>query len=266
MKPHDLIGKMVLITGASSGLGAATAIEAARRGAHVALVGRNDRKLLEVHKTILSTGGRAHVYVSDITSADHVEALRSRVERDLGSPYFLINNAGAGRWAYLEDSSYEEVDQMIDAPLRASLYITRAFLPGMLRRNSGAVGNVSSIAAFLPWSSATTYTSARWALRGLHEALRADLKETNLSATLAATAAVQTEYFRKNRSPVPVTPSWIPMIQPERFAKEFLDALVRRQALLIMPRGMKILRMLHLLFPNFVDSAMRESAGQPRPK
>src|SRR5271170_4988686 len=123
MKQHELSEQLVLITGASSGMGAATAIEAARRGAHVALVGRGEEKLRQVQESISAFGGLAHAYMSDLTNADQVEALRGRVEKDLGSPYFLLNNAGTGRWAYLDDTSYDEIDQMIEAPLRSSLYI-----------------------------------------------------------------------------------------------------------------------------------------------
>jgi short-subunit dehydrogenase len=264
MKKHNIRDKLVLITGASSGIGAAIAIEAAKRGAIVALVGRDKEKLQDVQQTIAAADGRSYIYVTALANAESVESLRGRIEQDLGVPHFLINNAGSGRWAYLEDTSYAEIDQMIDAPLRASLYVTRAFLPGMLQRNSGAIGNVSSIAAFLPWSSATVYTAVRWAIRGLHEALRADLCGTNLSVTLAATAAVKTEYFNKNLSPVPVTPFWIPLLEPDQVAAAFIDALVNRRSILVIPKGIDLLRSLHYLLPSFVNTAMRTSAGQPR--
>ncbi len=203
MKTDDLHGKVVLTTGASSGIGAAIAREAAARGAISLLVGRNTEKLAEVEHSIRSQGGRSKAYVSNLTNAHEIELLRSRVAAEAGVPDILINNAGSGRWAYLEDSSYDEIDEIIAAPLHAALYVTRTFLPGMLDRGTGAIGNVTFIGAFLPWPGATGCTAVRWGMRGFHEALRADLRGTNLSATLVAASAVETEYWDKTERECP---------------------------------------------------------------
>ena len=203
----DLRDKVVLTTGASSGIGAAIAREAAARGAFSLLVGRNSQKLAEVEHSIRSQGGRSKAYTVDLTDAHAIELLRSRVTLDAGAPDIVINNAGTGRWAYLEDCSYDEIDDMLAAPLHAALYVTRAFLPAMLHRGTGAIGNVTFIGAFLPWSGATGCTAARWGMRGLHEALRADLRGTDLSATLLATSTVETEYWDKNRTRKPIPPA-----------------------------------------------------------
>ena len=90
-------------------------------------------------------GGRSKAYVCNLTNANEIEGLRFRVAAEAGVPDVLINNAGGGRWAYLEDCSYAEIDEMIAAPLHAALYVTRAFLPGMLRRGTGMIGNVTFI-------------------------------------------------------------------------------------------------------------------------
>jgi uncharacterized protein len=263
MKVLDLCHKVVLTTGASSGIGAATAREAAARGALSLLVGRDAAKLAEVERLIRSEGGLSKAYVCDVTNAEEVQQLQSRVATDAGVPDVLINNAGGGRWAYLKDCSYAEIDEMIQAPLRAALYVTRAFLPGMLHRGTGAIGNMTFIGAFLPWPGATGCTAARWGMRGLHEALRADLRGTNLSATLIAAAAVETEYWAKNRTKRPATPRWLPLLAPENVARASLDALIRRRSILILPAGMVLLRFLHSLIPGLIDDAMHRWTKNP---
>ena len=162
MKTTGLRDKVVLTTGATSGIGAAIAREAAARGAISLLVGRNAEKLAEVEHSIRCKGGRSKAYLCDLTNAKEIELLVSRVVAEAGVPDILINNAGSGRWAYLDDSSYAEIDEVIAAPLHAALYITRAFLPGMLHRGTGMIGNVTFIGAFLPWPGATGCTAVRW--------------------------------------------------------------------------------------------------------
>jgi short-subunit dehydrogenase len=264
MKMTSLRDKVVLTTGASSGIGAAIAREAAARGAISVLVGRNAAKLAEVEHSIRCEGGRSKAYVCNLTNANEIEGLRFRVAAEAGVPDVLINNAGGGRWAYLEDCSYAEIDEMIAAPLHAALYVTRAFLPGMLRRGTGMIGNVTFIGAFLPWPGATGCTAARWGMRGLHEAMRADLKGTNLTTTLVAASVVETEYWRKHQTRRPTTPSWIPVLKPEEVARASLNALTRHQSTLVLPTGMLLLRALHCLVPGMIDRLMQRSTAMSR--
>jgi uncharacterized protein len=252
----DLRDKVVLTTGASSGIGAAIAREAAARGAISLIVGRNAEGLAEVERSIRSEGGRSKAFVCNVTSAEEVQLLQSRVAVEAGIPDILVNNAGGGRWAYLKDCSYPEIDEMMAAPLHAALYVTRAFLPGMLRRGTGMIGNVTFIGAFLPWPGATGCTAARWGMRGFHEAMRADLRATNLSTTLIAAAAVETEYWTKNRTRRPLTPRWVPLLKPEEVARASLNALIGRKPVLVLPKVMLLLRVLHQLAPGLIDEAL----------
>jgi uncharacterized protein len=264
MKTDDLQNKVVLITGASSGIGAAIALEAAARGAISLIIGRDAKKLDKVDGLIRSKGGRSKAYVSNLTNGNEIELLRSRVTAEFGAPDILINNAGAGRWAYLDECSYDEINEMVAAPLHAALYVTRAFLPAMLHRGSGAIGNVTFIGAFLPWPGATGCTAVRWGMRGLHEALRIDLKGTNLSTTLVACSAVETEYWEKNQTRRPSTPAWIPVLKPEVVARASLNALLNSKSVLILPKGMRFLRVLHFFTPGLVNRVMQRSTGLTR--
>jgi short-subunit dehydrogenase len=265
MAIKDLHGRIVLITGASSGIGAAIAREAAARGALSLLVGRNAKKLAEVDQSIRAQGGRSQAYVvPSLTSGREKSLLQSRVSAEMGVPDVLINNAGTGRWAYLDHCSYEELDEIITAPLHAALYVTRAFLPEMLRRNVGAIVNMTFIGAFLPWPGATGCIAVRWGIRGFHEALRADLRGTNVSATLVAPSVVETEYWRKHRTRKPVTPAWLPLLTSDEVARASLDAAVSGKSVLILPKGMRLLRLLHHVFPRHVNRVMQQATGITR--
>lgn len=265
MKTKDLEGKVALITGASSGIGAAIAREAAARGAMSLLVGRDAGKLAEVEDLIRAEGGRSTSYVvANLTNASEIEIFRARVIAEVGAPDILVNNAGTGRWAYLDQCSYDEIDDIIAAPLHAALYVTRAFLPEMLNRGTGAIVTMTFIGAFLPWPGATGCIAVRWGMRGFHEAIKADLRGTNLSATLVAPSAVATEYWFKNRTRMPVTPAWIPLLNSEEVARAVLNAVLKRKSVLVLPKEMELLRILHKLVPGWVDRVMQQSTRLTR--
>jgi short-subunit dehydrogenase len=264
MPVANLRGKVVLTTGASSGIGAAIAKEAALRGAVSILVSRNAEKLENIESVIRARGGTAKSYSTDVTLAENCERLRASIEKSFGVPDIVINNAATGRWSYLDETSYAEIDKMIDAPLRAALYVTRAFLPALMARGAGAIGNVSSIACYLPWCGATAYTTQGWAMRGFNEALRADFKGTKLSATLLACATVDTVYFKKNQTRKPVTSKFIPVLKADDVAREYLDAIIGQKPFLVLPRGLELFRRVSFLFPKLVAGAMEKGAGKPR--
>ncbi len=157
----DLYNKLMLITGASSGIGAAAAKLAAQEGAHVILVARSADKLDRVADEIRHRGGRAAAYPAELTDPQVVSATAERIMTDVGTPDVLFNNAGAGRWLYAEETSMSKAVEMMAAPYFAAFFVTRAFLPAMLQRSSGLIINMTSLAAYLTWPGATAYTAAR---------------------------------------------------------------------------------------------------------
>ena len=171
----DLNGKIMLITGASSGIGAATARAAARAGAKVVLLARTKSKLENVADSIRKEGGTAHVYPVDLTVAEAVAEIAKRVTAEIGLPDIIFNNAGAGKWLYAQETEPADAVSMMASPYFAAFFVTRAFLPDMLKRKSGYIINMTSAASRLVWPGATAYIAARWAIHGFTEALRADL-------------------------------------------------------------------------------------------
>lgn len=187
--------KTVLITGASSGVGAAAARQFARKGYQVILVARNDTRLASIAEEI---GPAATWIACDASSGASVEALAQRVINEVGVPDIIIHSAGLGQWKRIEDTSPEEAHQMIGAPYLAAYNITQVFMNAMLDRDSGVVVHVNSPACFMPWPSSVGYTASRFALRGLHEALRQDLAGTGVKSCHVVFGRIDSEYFQNN--------------------------------------------------------------------
>ena len=244
--------KIMLITGASSGIGAATAKEAARQGAEVILVARTQSKLEAVAEEIRQAGGRAYVYPTDVSDIEAVRKLAKQVEAAHGTPNILFNNAGAGRWLFTDQTEMEEAAEMMAAPYLAAFYLTRAFLPEMLKRDSGYIINMSSIAGFMPWPGATAYAAARWAMRGFTESLRADLIGTKVRTMLTAFAKVESDFWANNAGSedhMPGAQAMIPALTPEQVAKAIVNGIRWNRRNVFAPFMMYVVLGLYYLFP-----------------
>ena len=161
-----MASRLVLVTGASSGIGAATAKLYAARGARVLLLARNEAKLDEVAAAIKHDGGAASPYAVDLANPSAIAETSARIKGEAGTPDILINNAGAGRWLSVPATSAEEALAMIEVPYLAAFNLTRAFLPEMIARRSGAIACITSPASYVAWPNASAYIAARHALLG----------------------------------------------------------------------------------------------------
>jgi NAD(P)-dependent dehydrogenase (short-subunit alcohol dehydrogenase family) len=142
-----IAGMTALVTGASSGIGAATAQALAGWGAHVLLLARDRERLAAVALAIRTQGGRADVYPVDLSDPNAVAAVAKAVLKDTGAPDILVNNAGAGRWLSVLETSPDELQQMMALPSFAAFNLAREPLPAMKQRRSGRIVNVTSVAS-----------------------------------------------------------------------------------------------------------------------
>jgi len=253
--------KIAIVTGASSGIGAATAAAFAAKGAHVILMARGAENLEARAAEIKRSGGTASHYAGDLSDSGVVSELAAKVRRDVGMPDILVNNAGSGRWAPLVETSPDELVRMIEVPYLAAAYATRAFLPDMIARGSGQIACVTSPASYLAWRDACGYIAARHALRGFAEALRADLKGTGLHVTLVVLGAVETTYWANNpgsRTSVPKTiPGLLPQLSAEQAATAIIDGIERKQRVVVKPAAYRVLFAMQALAPSLVARGIR---------
>lgn len=258
-----MASKLVLVTGASSGIGEATAKRYAASGAHVLLLARSAERLDEVARAIARAGGTATPYPIDLADAAAIAEISARIGREAGTPDILINNAGAGRWLPLAETSAEAALDMIEVPYLAAFNLTRAFLPAMLARRSGAIACITSPASYLIWPNAAAYIAARHALLGFTEALRAEVKGTGLSVTLVVLGTVETPYWQHNpgsRERVPAAnPTLAPVLSSAQAAEAIFGGVEARKRRVVKPAILRALFLLNALAPRLVARQLRRS-------
>jgi len=261
-----MASRLVLVTGASSGIGAATAKLYAARGARVLLLARNEAKLDEVAAAIKHDGGAASPYAVDLANPSAIAETSARIKGEAGTPDILINNAGAGRWLSVPATSAEEALAMIEVPYLAAFNLTRAFLPEMIARRSGAIACITSPASYVAWPNASAYIAARHALLGFTESLRADLRRTGLTVTLVVLGEVETPYWQHNpgsREHMPKSNPLAPVLTPEQAAQAIVQGVERGQRRVVKPAILRALFLLNAVAPGLVARQLRRGVKEP---
>ena len=254
--------KIVLITGASSGIGAETAKQFAALGATTLLIGRNEERLLRVSQEIKNGSGFSRYFVVDIGDYKAVNAIADKIKKEIGIPDIIINNAGGGKWRFIEETEYEDVISMIKAPFLGAFFITKAFMPDLLKRNSGHIINMTSFAAMTPFSGATSYIASRMAMVGLHEALTADLYQTNITTSLAFFAKVESPFWDHNpgsEERVPLAQKLIPIISVAEAARAIIDGAIKRKRYITAPFMAKLVLFLRYLNPSLARYILKKT-------
>jgi short-subunit dehydrogenase len=197
----DAAGKPItLITGASSGIGAALAKRLARLGDHVILVARRIRLLQEVANDIARAGGTSEVMRCDVTAGEAARACVEEVLQKHGRIDRLILNAGGGGRTPAERLTAEEMRAAMDLNLFGVVYFVEAAMPALLKQGSGHIVAIGSIAGFRGLPRAASYGAAKAALMNYIESLRIDLAAKGIAVTLAAPGFVVTKDTRKQRA------------------------------------------------------------------
>jgi NADP-dependent 3-hydroxy acid dehydrogenase YdfG len=190
---NNISGKVVVITGASSGLGEATARLLAAEGASVVLGARRVERLRALADELAGKYGKALAMATDVTDREQVKALVEAAVQAYGRIDVIINNAGLMPQAPLERLKVDEWDRMIDVNLKGVLYGIAAALPHMQRQKSGHIINVSSVAGHKVGPGFTVYAATKHAVRALSEGLRQEVKPYNIRTTVISPGAVATE-------------------------------------------------------------------------
>jgi NADP-dependent 3-hydroxy acid dehydrogenase YdfG len=189
----NIAGKVVVITGASSGLGEATARYLAARGAAVVLGARRVERLQALVDDITRAGGRAFSLATDVTDAAEVQALVDAAAERYGRVDVLLNNAGLMPHSPLERRKIDDWERTIDVNIKGVLYGIAAALPHMQRQKSGHIINVSSVAGHRVSPGGVVYSATKAAVRVISEGLRQEVKPWGLRTTIISPGAVATE-------------------------------------------------------------------------
>jgi NADP-dependent 3-hydroxy acid dehydrogenase YdfG len=190
---NNIKGKVVIITGASSGMGEAAAKHLSNLGATIVLGARRGDRIEKLAKEINDNGGKAFAIAVDVTQRDQVKKLVDAAVEQFGRVDVLLNNAGIMPLSLVESLHVDEWDKMIDVNLRGVLNGIAAVLPYMKKQKSGQIINTSSVAGHKVFSGSAVYSATKFAVRALTEGLRMEVKPYNIRTTIVCPGAVKTE-------------------------------------------------------------------------
>jgi short-subunit dehydrogenase len=243
MADKDLRGKLVVITGGARGIGRATAVEFLRNQARV-IVADVDLASAETAARELSGLGDTTAYKLDVTEKSEFDALVERIEREKGPIDILVNNAGImSLGAFLDHDESKERRQM-DINVFGVLHGMRAVIPKMRARGQGHIVNVASLAGRVGIPNAAGYTASKFAVIGITESVRNELRGSGIDFTYVMPYLVHTELTSGTRGL-----KWPPIVEPEDVAKALVDAVKKRKLEVYVPKIGRLTAMLPVLLP-----------------
>ena len=247
-------GKTVVITGASSGIGRAAAIEFARRGANVVLAARRTAQLDETAGACRRFGVNATAIGTDVTKRADCVALIAKA----GNVDVLVNNAGFATFDTIESAEAEDFEAMMNTNYLGTVHCTQAVLPQMLTRQRGAIVIVSSIAGLMGYARMGGYCATKFALVGFAEALRDEVMSRGLQVALVCPGTTDTEFFVKaERGKIPGASRLIITLSPERVARAICDSAEDGRYRRIVPFGAAAFMRLKEFFPRLAHALFR---------
>ena len=240
---HPLAGKIVIITGASSGVGEAAARSFASAGAKVVLAARTAAKIEQLAQSL---GGLA--VPTDVTDLAALRQLVARTLATFGRIDVLVNNAAANARGTLDSLDPDAIATVIDTNLKAPLLLTRLALPH-LRESRGVVVNVASIAGHVPLPHEAPYCASKWGLRGFTFAVRHELKDAGVALCVVSPGPIATPFVLDDLDHVPDLVFSQPILTAEQVAEAVVACAVDRRAERAMPRTTLLLARLVQFFP-----------------
>jgi NAD(P)-dependent dehydrogenase (short-subunit alcohol dehydrogenase family) len=245
-------GQVAIVTGASSGIGAATARELGRRGASLALAARREPALEAQAAAIRAAEGEAIAIPTDVADPAQITQLVERTMEAFGRVDVLVNNAGASWFRALAASRPDELTGLLEVNLIGPILLTRAVLPGMLERGHGSVicvGSLSGRVAMEP-----LYSASKYGLRGFTLALRRQLAGSGVSVSLVSPGNIDTAMTEHVRGRLP---------KPELVAGTIADLVIAPRREVVIPRKHYAIAWLEQLLPPMADLAYRRRHWSP---
>ena len=219
----DYQNKIIVITGASSGIGEATAIEFAKKGATIVLVARREEKLHDVEQKLSKFNITTLTIPCDVSKKSQVEQMMKLVIEKFQRIDVLVNNAGFAIYGSVKDLSIEEIESQMETNYFGMVYCVKNFLPKMIDQNFGHIVNVASVAGSFGLPGIASYCASKFAMLGFSEGLKHELKGTNIGITVVSPIMVKTNFF--DHPSFQNMPQYSPTsLNPQTVAKAILKA------------------------------------------
>jgi len=242
--------RVVIVTGASSGIGEATAKAFGARGDRVVLVARREDRLRQLAASL----PQSLPLPADLANTDEAFRIVEAVVARYGQVDVLVNNAGVGQYNWVDALQPEDIKAEVALNLVAPIMLTRAVAPAMLRRGRGVVINVSSIAGLIGTPTTAVYNATKFGLRGLTEALRRELQPQGIAVCGIYPATVEGTEFRQNRRANTgyLMPRWL-RLSTAQVAQAIVTLADRPRAFVVLPPIFRVAILLNTLAPGLID-------------
>ena len=260
--PRPIAQQVVVITGASQGIGRETALQLAVHGASVVVAARNHEALRDLAIEIERLGGQAEAVVTDVAEWDQVERLAERAVARFGRIDTWVNNAAVSTYGTFEEMNVEEIDRVVRVNLLGQLYGVKAAIPFMKRDGGGTIINVGSALSARAVPLQATYVATKHAIKGFSEALRLELEHahTGINVTLIMPASINTPLFSQARSRLGVRPAPVPPVyEPRVVAEAILFAAEHPRREIVVGGWGKLLISGQWLSPSLLDRYMTQA-------
>ncbi|KFM19960.1 hypothetical protein AAA799D07_00530 [Marine Group I thaumarchaeote SCGC AAA799-D07] len=249
----DFTNKVVVITGASSGIGEASAIKFAEKNANVVLVARRKEKLLEVKKKISKYTDSVLVCQCDVSNKLQVKEMTDIVLNTFGRIDVLVNNAGFVIYGTVSELSIEEIESQMETNYFGMIYCTKSFLPHMIEQGIGHIVNVASVGASFGVPGVASYCATKFAMLGFSEGLKHELSGTGVDVTVVSPIMVDTPLFDHPSFENFSRQSTIAILRPETVANAVLKAANSSKLEIVVPPVARVGIWAKQNFPYFVN-------------
>jgi len=260
---------VVIVTGASAGIGRETALEFARQGAHVVLAARREDRLRALAAEIGRMGAEVLVVPADVARTEDVQRMVQAAVDRFGRVDVLVNNAGFGFSGTVEETTEADMRELMDVNYMGAFNAIRAVLPHMRRQGRGHIVNVASVVGKLAFPYHGAYSATKFAMVGLTEALRGELDGSGVTATVVLPGTTRTDFFEAQRTnDGHVSAPTGPQQDPDAVARAIVRSVRRPAPEVNMVRVFRVAYGLHGFFPALRDIAGRQfyrrTRGKPR--
>ncbi len=254
----DFKNKIVIITGASSGIGRETAIQFAKKGAQIILVARRKQKLEELEKELQKFNVSTMVCQCDVSDKSQVKEMSKIVLEKFGSIDILVNNAGFAIYGSVSDLTIDEIESQMETNYFGMIYCIKNFLPSMLDKKSGHIVNVASVAASFGLPGIASYCASKFAMLGFSEGLKHELKNTGVGISVVSPIMVRTNFFE--HPSFENMPKFSPMsLSSKTVAKAILKAANSPRLEIIVPSVVRGAVWMKNTFPYFINPILGKS-------
>ncbi|MBN1617784.1 SDR family oxidoreductase [Candidatus Dojkabacteria bacterium] len=249
--------KSILITGGSSGIGKAVALRCAKDGAKVLVAARDEEKLSKVVDEINSLGGKGFYFKVDVTQPDQVKKMFENAIENLGCVDVVFNNAGLGFVKRIYEITDDEIAKTIDVNVKGEIYVAKYASQIFKEQKNGHLINTSSLAGLITIPQWSVYVASKWAITGLTDAIRQELKPFGIKVSSLHPGAVNTAFFSKDKANIDISQmDSSQVVTPEIVAEAVYKAIFTNTRKILVPSMSKSYSFLYKFMPELTEKMM----------